>query len=159
MSEKAYLIQKPLIQGVSYINAGKGLRKLGAGGCLFVCFPCKLSPSALSPAPGRLGEAVQAEHCPPEIGAHPRPPEPLGKRRASSGGPRAGPAGRWHCKQGELCRSTPRVAGVAEAKESFYLYFPFLPLRPAGKILLLSPVMAASSPLISISFVPSEACC
>lgn len=56
-----------------------------------------------------------------------------GKRRASAGGPRAGPAGRWHCKQGQSSRGARRGAGPAEAAEPLYLYFLLLPLRPSRK--------------------------
>lgn len=60
----------------------------------------------------------------------PPPPQPLRKRRAAAGGPRAGPAGRWHCNQGESSRRAPRVAAAAGAKQPFHACFPLLPLRP-----------------------------
>lgn len=102
--------------------------------------PCKLSPSALSPGPGRLGEASQAEHCSAETCAHPRePPRPLRESRASSRGPRAGPAGRWHCRHGEPSRRAPPLPAANEAKTALLFVFPILPSRPRWKSILLVP--------------------
>lgn len=119
-------------------------------------FSCKLSPSVLSPSPGRLGDAAQAQHCPAELCIPLTPCSRSATAEHQQAVPEQALPGDGTASKENYPAEQPGWQELQAARRVLLFVFP--PPSPETlleKILLSSPVMAASTLLSSISLVPS----